>query len=132
MNCACEISNRCTTTNSGSDTGPHLITSSRLEPSDTCGDPNPSISWRHAGSSTSCLASTLTTRGEPSTSATSPPAKSPCVRSSYGTPQPTLERQFPETRRIREVGGATRALLAATQENLLLHVFTGEPGDRLG
>ena len=29
-------------------------------------------------------------------------------------------------------GGATQALLAATQEILPLHVFTGEPGDRLG
>ena len=29
-------------------------------------------------------------------------------------------------------GGATRALLAATQENLPRHVFTGESGDRLG
>ena len=29
-------------------------------------------------------------------------------------------------------GGATRALLAATQEDLPLHVFTGEPRDRLG
>ena len=27
---------------------------------------------------------------------------------------------------------AARALLAATQENLVLHVFTGEPRDRLG
>ena len=29
-------------------------------------------------------------------------------------------------------GGATRALLAATHGNLPLHVFTGEPRDRLG
>ena len=29
-------------------------------------------------------------------------------------------------------GGATRALLAATQEKLPLHVLNGEPGDRLG
>ena len=73
------------------------------------GDPNPSTNWRHAWPSASCSASKLTTRGEPSASATSPLAKSSCVRPSYGTPQPTPERQFPETRRLG--GGATRALL---------------------
>ena len=85
-------------TNSGSYTGPRLITSSRLEPSETCGDPNPSTRWHHAGPSASCLASTPATRGELSASATSLPATSPCVRPSYGTSQPTSERQFPETR----------------------------------
>ena len=39
-------------------------------------------------------------------------------------PQP--ERQFPGTRRLGGRGAATRALLAATQENLPLHAFTGE------
>ena len=69
------------------------------------GDPNPGTSWRHARPSASCSSSTLTTRDEPSASATSPPAKSSCVRPSYGTPQPTPERQFPVTRRL-EGGGA--------------------------
>ena len=110
MNYACEMSYRCTTASLSPgvspyklwvDTGPRLITSSRLEPLDTCGDPNPNTSWRHAGPSASCSASTLTTRGEPSASANSPPAKSPCFRPSYGTPQPTPERQFPETRQLR-------------------------------
>ena len=62
------------------------------------GDPNQSKYWRHAGPSSSCSASKLTTRGETSAFATSPPAKSSCVRPSYGTPQPTPQRQFPETR----------------------------------
>ena len=97
------------------------------------GDPNPSKYWRHAGPSSSCSASKLTTRGETSAFATSPLAKSSCVRPSYGTPQPTPQRQFPETRRLgRGGGGATRALLAATQENLPLHVLNEEPRDRLG
>ena len=74
-------------TNSGSDTGSRSINLFRLEPSDTFGDPNPSTSWRHAWPSASCSASTLTTRDKPFASATSPPAKSSCVRPSYGTPQ---------------------------------------------
>ena len=73
-NYACEMSNRCATisltpvsphTNSGSDFGPRWTTSYRLEPSDTYGDPKPSKRWRHAGSSASCSASTLTTRDKP-------------------------------------------------------------------
>ena len=32
----------------------------------------------------------------------------------------------------RGVGGATRALLTVTQKTRPLHVFTEEPGDRLG
>ena len=35
------------------------------------------------------------------------------------------------TRRLGEGGGTTRALFAEIQENLPLHVLTGEPGDRL-
>ena len=73
---------------------------------DSQGDQNPSTSWRHAGPSASCSVSTLTTRDEPSASATSPPAKSSCVRLLCGTPQPTPERQFPVTRRLR--GGEAR------------------------
>ena len=100
---------------------------------DSQGEQNPSTSWRHAGPSASCSTSTLTTREEPSASATSPPAKSSCVRLPYGTPQPAPERQFPVTRRLKRGGGggATRALFTATQENLPLHVLTGEPGGRL-
>ena len=102
-----------------------MITSSRLEPSDTYGDPNPSINERHAGPSASCSASTLTTRVEPSASATSPPAKSPYVRPSYGTPQSTPERQFPETRRLRGGGrgrdtGITRLRLKKTSHYMSL------------
>ena len=86
--------------------------------SDSQGDHNPSTSWCHAGPSTPCSASTLTTRDEPFASATSPPAKSSCVRRPYGTPQP--KRQF----------SVTRALFSATRDNLPLHVLTGEPGSR--
>ena len=71
------------------------------------GDPNPSPSWRHARPSASCSASTVTTRGEPSASTTSPPAKSPCARPTYGTPQPTPERQLPGTWRLRGEGRDT-------------------------
>ena len=88
-----------------------------MERSDTCSDPKPSTSWRHAGPSASCSASTLTTHDEPSASSTSPPAKSLCVRPLYFTPQQTPERKFPATRRLRGAGGdATRAFLAASQE----------------
>ena len=73
---------------------------------DSQGDQNPSSSWRHAGPSASCSAPILTTHDEPSAFATSPPAKSSCVRLPYGTPQPTPERQFPVTRRLGEGGGA--------------------------
>ena len=95
------------------------------------GDHNPSTSWRYAGPSASCSASILTTRDKPFASATSPPAKSSCVRRPHGTPQP--KRQFSVTRRLKGGGGgggATRALFAATQDNLPLHVLTGEPGSR--
>ena len=74
---------------------------------DSQGEQNPSTSWRHAGPSASCSTSTLTTREEPSASATSPPPKSSCVRLPYGTPQPTPERQFPVTRRLKGGGGDT-------------------------
>ena len=53
------------------------------------GDQNTSTSWRHAGPSASCSTSTLNTPDEPSASVTSPPAKSSCVRPSYGPPKPT-------------------------------------------
>ena len=98
---------------------------------DSQGDQNTSTSWRHAGPNASCSTSILTTRDEPSASATSPLAKSSCVRLPYGTPQPTPERQFPVTRRLRGGEGATRAIFAATLENLPPHVLTEEPGGRL-
>ena len=74
--------------------------------SDSQGDHNPSTSWCHARPSAPCSASTLTTRDEPFASATSPPAKSSCVRRPYGTPQP--KRQFSVTRRLKGGGGGGR------------------------
>ena len=97
--------------------------------SDSQGDHNPSTSWCHAGPSAPCSASTLTTRDEPFASATSPPAKSSCIRRPYGTPQP--KRQFSVTRRLKGGGGGRdTGLFAVTQDNLPLHVLTGEPGSR--
>ena len=72
---------------------------------DSQSEQNQSTSSRHAEPSASCSTSTLTTRDEPSASATSPQAKSPCVRLPYGTLQPTPERQFPVTRRLKGGGG---------------------------
>ena len=140
MNYACEMLNCCTTASFNHGVSPYELWVghrpkfdhlSRLEPSATCGDPNPSTSWRHAGPGASCSTSTLTTRDEPSASTTSPSAKPSCARPSYGTSQPTPERQFPVTRRLSGEGGATRALSATTQENLRLHVLTGKPEGRL-
>ena len=74
--------------------------------SDSQGDHNPSTSWCLAGPSAPCSASTLTTRDETFASATSPPAKSSCVRRPYGTPQP--KRQFSVTRRLNGGGGGAR------------------------
>ena len=47
---------------------------------------------------------------------------------------PTADAREAVSRNMTTKGGgrATRAVLATTQENLPLHVFTGEPGDRLG
>ena len=77
---------------------------------DSQGKQNPSKIWRHAGPSESRSTSTLTTGDEPSASATSPPAKSSCVRLPYGTPQPTPERQFPVIRRLKGGGGRRRII----------------------
>ena len=77
--------------------------------SDIQGDHNPSTSRRYAGPSASCSASTLTTRGKPFASATSPPAKSSCVRRPYGTPQP--KRQFSVTRRLKGGGGGDTGII---------------------
>ena len=77
---------------------------------DSQGEQNPSTSWHHAGPSVSRSTSTLTTPDEPF--ATSPPAKSSCVRLQYGTSQPTPERQFPVTRRLTGGGGGRHGIVS--------------------
>ena len=139
MNYACEMSNRCTTTSLNPGVSAyelwvrHRPTFDHLILFGTVGylrRPKPEHKLAPLGAKCIMLGGTVITRGEPSPSATTL-AKLPCARPSYGTPQPTREGQFPETRRL-EGGGATQALLAATQENLQVHVLTGEPEDRLG
>ena len=50
----------------------------------------------------------------------------------YGTPQPTPERQFPVTLRLKGGGGERdTGIIRHDPRKLPLHVLTGEPGGRL-
>ena len=137
MNYACEMSNHCTTTYLNPGVSPfkrwvgHRLTFDYLIPFGTVGylrRPKPEHKWAPRGAK--CIMLGIDTNDPRRTFRVRDLTTGQVImRQAIGTPQPTPEREFPETRRLRGGENVTRALLAAPQENLPLNAFTGEPGE---
>ena len=141
MNYASERSYRCTTTSLNPGVSPyelgvgHRLTFDHFIPFGIVGylrRPKPEHKLAPRGSKCIMLGIDTNYPQRPSASATSPPAKSSCVRPSYSTPPPTPERQFPGTRRLRWGGRDTGIIRRDPRKppTTYLHWGAGRPSRR--